>query len=262
MKMNGSAVISGATGGIGSAIAGTLLEDGYDLVLLGRDQKKLEAKTSRLMNVARSSMKSIALVEVDVGDPDAMRMAAADVVGTYGVPKVIVHAAGDHPAMRLKDTADAQWEGAIRGKLMGAVHLVQSFGQVMCERRTGSIVIISGLFRQEPSPLFPIGSAVNAALGALVKSSSKELAPHGVRINVVDPGPVSTGRWMETCRELAVMNGGNADLVNRQTVAGVPVGRLASPEDVANAVSFLCSDKSSYITGTSITIDGGLSSGI
>lgn len=259
--MQGPAVISGATGGIGSAIARSFLAEGKPVVLLGRQQKTLDALARRLQTVSVPGA-WIDTEQVDINISDSVNGAAAAITARHGAPGSLVHAAGDHPVMPVRDTTDADWRTAFEGKFMGAVRLIRAFEDPLRSTKGGSIVLISGLFRAEPSPMLPIGSTLNAALGALAKATSKELACANVRVNVVDPGPVATTRWMHTCKELAAYSTSDASAINEETISRIPMGRLVKPEDVAAMVRFLCSNDASYITGGSFVVDGGMAAGL
>ncbi|KQU00378.1 SDR family oxidoreductase [Sanguibacter sp. Leaf3] len=259
--MPGPVIISGATGGIGSAVASTFVALGTPVVLLGRRQATLEALARRLQ-VDAAPGAWIETHEADINDSRSVDATAATIVGRHGAPGTLVHAAGDHPVRRLGESTDAEWLEAIQGKLLGAVRLMRAFEPSMRSAGRGSVVLVPGLFRSEPSPLFPIGSALNAALGAVANPASRGLAPDGVRVNLVDPGPVSTARWLQTCAELAEHSSSTAEEIDASARSGIPMGRLASPEDIAGMARFLSSDDASYITGGSFVVDGGLSAGL
>lgn len=259
--MEGPAVVSGATGGIGSAISARFIADGIPTIMLGRREGTLRSLADRL--AAPGVPKGlIDFHAVDINDSEAVDAAAAGIVDRHGAPGALVHAAGDHPVRPLGMSADHEWREALEGKFLGAVRLIRAFEPSMRAAKTGSVTLIAGLFRAEPSPMFPIGSAVNAALGAVAKASSKELATYGIRVNLVDPGPVATSRWKATCEELAVSTGSDAQTIDENARAGIPLGRLASPDDVARMVRFLSSDDASYITGGAFVVDGGMSAGL
>lgn len=259
--MYGPAIIAGATGGIGSSIASKLVSEGRSVILLGRQKSTLESLASRLRQEALAGA-WVDTEEVDINHSESVDAAAVAILARHDAPGVLVHAAGDHPVRSLQESTDGEWRDALEGKFLGAVRLVRAFGPSMRARGQGSIVLIAGLFRAEPSPLFPIGSALNAALGAVAKATSKEFAADGVRVNVIDPGPVATARWLETCSELAEYSSSSAEAINESTRAGIPLGRIASPDDVANMVHFLSSDEASYVTGGSFVVDGGMSAGL
>ncbi|WJZ02944.1 SDR family NAD(P)-dependent oxidoreductase [Corynebacterium freiburgense] len=254
-------IISGATGGIGSSIAQKFVIEGQSVILLGRQKDKLNDLAVSLQKDNRSNVE-IETVEVDINNPFAVDAAAAEILSHYGAPRAIVHAAGDHPVRTIIDSTDEEWRSAIEGKVLGAVRLIRAFGPSMRVLGCGSITLIAGLFRAEPSPLFPIGSVLNAALGAIVKATAKEFAVDGVRVNVVDPGPVATDRWWETCEELAEVAGSRAEDINQNTIKNIPLGRLVSPADVSNMVYFLSSEAASHVTGSSFVVDGGMSAGL
>ena len=252
------AVISGATGGIGGAIAGTLARRGATVVLLGRDRGRLEAARERI-GATIDQPAELAEVVLDVNSADSVERGVAAVLDRFGRIDVLVNSAGDGPVAPLLDTTEELWHTTINGKLLGAVRLTRAVGRSMVERGAGRIAFIGGSFRREPDPLFVINGVANAGLGALAKAISRELGSSGLRINVVDPGATDTPLWLRTLEELADRFGTTAELVGKDFIAKAPYGSLPTPRDVAEVVAFVVSRANAQVNGTSITVDGGAS---
>lgn len=132
----------------------------------------------------------------------------------------------------------------------------------MRKNRFGRIVFVNGAFCKDPDPWFPINSAVNCALQGFAKAISKDLGRSGIRVNVVNPGVVSSPLWDDTANDLANATGATLRALNEGIINRIPLGRFADPSDVANAVVFLSSNEASYLNGASITVDGGATSAI
>jgi len=249
-------VVSGATGGMGQVISGTLAGNGATVVMLGRDLQRLDTARREIIGRAERAG-TLDTVAADVNDAASVDAAIAGILTVHGRIDALVHTAGDSPVRSILTATDDEWQASLNSKLLGAVRLMRAVGRSMTERGTGSIVLIGGVFRVEPSPLFPIASALNAAVGALAKAVSKDFGSYGVRVNVVDPGATDTGRWGRYCDEIAAAAGGRAADINRGIVDAIPLRRLASPQDVADLVAFLISGKAAYLNGGAFVVDGG-----
>lgn len=254
------ALVSGATGGMGRAICAALLADGLRVVMLGRDAARLEAARAELAEGAAAER--LAAQVIDIGDAASVDGALARIAARFGAVTDLVHAAGDGPVAPLLESSERQWVDTVNGKLLGTVRLTRSTAAEMVKRRSGRIVIVNGVFSQEPDPLFPINSTVNCGLAGFAKAISRDLGAHGVRVNVVNPGATRTPLWGEICRALAPRFGVTAEEVDRTVQAKVPLGRLAESEDVASAVAFLLSPRAAHISGAVLNVDGGATAAV
>jgi 3-oxoacyl-[acyl-carrier protein] reductase len=245
------AVVSGATGGMGSAIAARLAADGATVVMLGRDAGRLAAARERL---GGDRLETLVL---DIGDSAAVDAGIAEILARHGRIDIVVHAAGDGPVAPIAEATDEQWHSTVNGKVLGAVRLVRAVAPGMAARGNGRIVLVNGIFRKEPDPLFVINSVVNAGVGALAKAVSRDLGRQGVRVNIVDPGATDTPLWGRILEDLAARFGTTAEQLGKDIAAGNPSGRLNTPAEIADAVAFLVSPAAARINGASITVDGG-----
>jgi len=246
-------LVTGATGGIGSAVVRDLARDSI-VVMLGRSQARLEQARDRIgAGVPRDRLRPF---EMDINSSRSVELAVAAVVRDFGRIDGLVHCAGDGPVGSLTEATDEMWQTTLSAKLLGAVRLIRAACAHMADRAS-AIALVSGTFRKEPNPDFPVNSAVNAALAAYAKAISRDLGRRGIRVNVIDPGATDTSLWSETAKEIAARSGTTADEVNAGVLANTPLGRLTTPADIAGAVRFLLSAEAGNITGAALALDGG-----
>ena len=216
------ALVTGGSRGIGAAIAARLGDDGYDVVTLGRTSGDVQA---------------------DVGDADAVAQAFDAVRERFGPVAVLVNNAGerrDGLAIRMKPD---EWECVIDTNLNGAFHCIRRALDDMLGARWGRIVNISSVVAERANPGQANYGAAKAGMLSLTRTVAREMARKGITCNAVTPGVIETD-----------MTTGVAD----KLLAGVPAGRIGRPEEVAHAVSFLCSEEAAYVNGATLAVDGAL----
>ena len=249
LQLNGQvAVVTGASQGIGLAITRTLLEEGMRVVAASR----------------RSSPELDALdvvhVPVDLLAPDAPAEVIARALETYGRLDAVVNNAGGpvpgsplpHAGFLTRD--DADWHGIFELNLHATVRVCRAALPVLVNAGGGVIVNVSSANARQPSPFNGEYSAAKAALTNLGQALSEEFAPQGVRVNTVSPGPVLTPWWT---RE----GGATSEAVLTQVgpeLMSISVGRLADPQEIADAVAYLVSPRAGSTTGADLVVDGGL----
>lgn len=246
-------LVSGATGGIGSAVVRDLAADST-VVMLGRSRARLEQARDELGDGVPADR--LHPVEADINRGSSVDEAVAQIARDLGRIDALVHCAGDGPFGSLAETTEEMWQTTLNAKFLGAVRLVRAASPYMPDS-TSAIALVSGTFRKDPHPDFPVNSAVNAALGAFAKAVSKDLGRRGIRVNVIDPGVTVTPLWTQTAKEIAARADITPEQVDAQLLAGTPLGRFTTPADVAHTVRFLLSAGAANVTGTSIALDGG-----
>lgn len=245
------AVITGASKGIGLAIARQLAQEGCRLALVSRDQERLAAARAAICAVAPDAR--IAIMAADLSRDDSHAL----VVEAHGDADILVNNAGAIPQGDLLSVDQARWREAWDLKVFGFIGLTRAFYGRMAARKAGVIVNIIGMGGERFDKGYITGAAGNASLMAFTRALGGASARDGVRVVGINPGPVATDRMETRLRVFAQQQFGDAERW-RELTADMPFGRAGKPEEIAAATAFLASDLSAYTTGTILTIDGGL----
>jgi 3-oxoacyl-[acyl-carrier protein] reductase len=240
-----TALVTGASRGIGRAIAVELARGGARLALNYAGNQAAADEALRLVREAGSP--EARLFQFDVADPIAVGKAVDEVVSTMGGLHILVNNAGialDQLVMRIKDD---DWQRQLDVNLSGAFHLIRAATRPMMKSRGGSIVNLTSVVGEMGNAGQAAYAATKAGLIGLTKSVARELASRNVRVNAVAPGFIDTDMTASLPADA------------RQKMAEmIPLGRLGSVEDVAAAVAWLCSDQASYVTGEVLRVNGGM----
>jgi 3-oxoacyl-[acyl-carrier protein] reductase len=237
------AIVNGGARGIGAGIVEVFLDKGAKVVVADIDEAEGQALLGRL-----SPRGSLSFRRSDVSSKQDNATLVAATLAQHGRIDILCQVAGIYPFSLLDDLAEGEWDRVLAVNLKGAFLAVQACMAAMKRQRNGRIVLISSI--TGPRVSFPGHAhycASKAGLIGLVRSAALELAPFGVTVNAVEPGNVETEQIRKVHGE------GHFKLMARS----VPLGRLATVQEVGYACAFLASDEAAYITGTSIVLDGG-----
>jgi 3-oxoacyl-[acyl-carrier protein] reductase len=250
------AVVTGASKGIGRAIALELAATGTDLVICARGAAALDAVAEEI----RAGGRAVEAVLADVATPAGAALVLERARGRFDRIDVLVNNAGKGTPKRLLDLDDDDWRASFELNFMSAVRL--SLGCVPLMRRQGGgrIINISSRVGRQPDPYFAPYAAAKAALINFTKNLANAFSKDGVLCNCIVPGLVRTEAVEEAARESARATGKTVDEVFAATLARrpIPAGRMGEPADVAGLVVFLASPRASWITGSTFTVDGGI----
>ena len=248
------AVVTGASKGIGLAISQALVDAGAHVVAGSRSRG---TDLGPLVDAGK-----VTFVSADLSQPegaDELVAAAADRGGidvlVNNVGAVTVHPGG------FETVPDEEWQASWDLNVMGTVRPTRAALPQMYRRGGGSIVIVGSVNAYFPDPGIYEYCATKAAVTNFAKALSKELGPKNIRVNSVSPGPVTTSMWLDDGRvadSIADASGQTADEVRAATAGASATGRFSTPQQVADMVVFLASDRSANTTGSDLRIDGGL----
>ena len=244
-----TAVVTGASKGIGLACVEALAREGVDVVGISRDAGNLAKAQAEL---AAKGL-SFRVEAVDLTDAEATSSAFARI----GVPDILINCAGAArrtPPAELDSTA---LHAAMEAKYFTYMHATEAVIRGMAERGSGAVVNVVGQGGRAANPLHIGGGAANAALMLASAGYAKAYASQGVRVNVINPGMTRTGRVDEGLEAAVRATGKPKDELLAEMTSEIPMGRAGEPEEVADVAVFLASPRASYVTASIITMDGG-----
>lgn len=252
---NKCAIVTGASKGIGLAIATRLAEAGASVLLVARGARQLEQSCLELRD--RFGEKIVSF-QGDVSDADLPDRLFQYANKSFGFIDILVNNSGGPDMGSFLDVEDNQWNYAIQSCLLGPVRLSRKFAEPMMEKGWGRIINITSTLAKEPTERMVLSSTTRAGLHAFSKAVSKELAERNVLVNSICPGGVATERLIELIEQRAQNLGVKTEDYYHERQKNIPIRRFADPEEIANVATFLCSDLASYITGININVDGSL----
>ncbi|MCX2727995.1 SDR family oxidoreductase [Thermomicrobium sp. 4228-Ro] len=248
------AMVAAASQGLGKAVALGFAREGANLAICSRNQAALEAVAAE----ARSFGVDVLAVPADLTRAEDIAKFVEKSIAHFGGIDILVTNAGGPPAGTFQDFADdAPWQGAFELTLLSAVRLIRGVLPSMRARGGGAIIVMTSSSIKIPIPNLILSNVFRAGVAALAKTLAEELAPYNIRVNNVLPGRIATERLLYLDQVNAERAGVSVEEMRQRTIAQIPMGRYGDPEEFANAVVFLASERASYITGASLQVDGG-----
>lgn len=253
------ALVCGASRGLGKAVAWGLAREGCRLAICSRNAVTIQEAASE---IARSTGVEIRGISADLSQGEEVRRFFKEARDHFGRIDILVTNAGGPPSLPFNEITEGQWKSAFELTLMSAVTLIGECLPGMTAQRFGRIINITSVAVKQPLDGLILSNTIRTGLIGLAKTLSTTYAPHNILINNVCPGYTLTERVRELARAVAERRALVPEEVIREWEAQIPMGRLGRPEELADLVVFLASERASYITGATIQVDGGFYKGV
>jgi 3-oxoacyl-[acyl-carrier protein] reductase len=253
------AIVAASSQGLGKAVALGLAREGAKLALCARTEATLTAAAEEIYRATGAEVLTRAL---DVTRHKDVHDFVAETVRDFGRVDICVANAGGPPSKSFAETTPEDWHRASELNFMSTVYFAKETLPVMQERRWGRFIAITSMTVKQPVDGLILSNAVRSGVSGLVKSLANEYGPYNVLVNSVCPGYTATARLMELAGRLAEQQGVTPEEIEERWASQTPLRRVGRPEELADVVVWLASERSSYVTGVSLQVDGGYVKGL
>jgi 3-oxoacyl-[acyl-carrier protein] reductase len=248
------AFLAGASKGLGKACAKALADEGVRVFICSRNANELE-KTAKEVN-------AYGYAAADVSRPDEVKRVVAEGIKALGGLDILVTNAGGPPTGPFEGASDQDWDIAYALNLMSSVRLIREALPALKASGRGRIVNITGYGVKEPMTDLVVSDSVRAGVTVMAKTIASDLAPFGITVNTIAPGPIMTDRLIEVHAARAKSIGITLEEQFKRFADTIPVRRMGEPKEIGDLCAFLCSPQAGYLTGQAIVVDGGVNRSI
>lgn len=249
-----TALVAASSRGLGHAVAAQLAREGAKLVLCARGAEALELARD---SIVQETGAPVIAVQADLAEDAGAEKVVHDALEAFGRVDILVTNAGGPPAGPFEQHEPAVWDDAIRLNFRSALNLIRGVLPGMKQQRWGRILNITSIAVKQPVDNLILSNSVRAAVTGMARTLANEVASFNITVNNLMPGYTRTQRVVELAETMAAQQGVDAADVFAMWESQIPMGRLGTPEEFAAFAAFLVSEKATYVTGTSIPVDGG-----
>ncbi|MGH2819420.1 MAG: SDR family oxidoreductase [Actinomycetota bacterium] len=250
--------MNGASSGLGRASGVALAREGAAVALSARREDLLKEAVAEIESAGGRAI----AVPLDVTDEEGIRAAADRIASELGPVDILVSNAGGPPPGGFADLDDETMKGAFQLTTASAWQLASAVTPSMKERGSGCLIFLTSSSTREIIPSLLLSNMMRAAVVGMAKTLSKELGPRGIRVLCVAPGRIDTARLRSLDEKTAQASGQSVEEVAAGNKSVIPLGRYGSPQEFGDVVAFMASERASYVSGTSVAVDGGLLNGL
>ncbi|MFW9970861.1 MAG: SDR family oxidoreductase [Candidatus Odinarchaeota archaeon] len=259
---NKVALVLASSKGLGLACAGGFYEEGANVVICSRSEKNLKIAKEKIENRgSKNSNNQILSVVADLLNENEIEILVEKTLKEFGRIDILVHNAGGPPSGPIDKITKDEWEDSIDLNLLSLVRITNLIIPIMKKQNSGRIIAITSVSVKQPLNNLVLSNTTRLGVVGFAKTLANEYGCHNILMNVVCPGPTLTDRMKELINETVEDTGKSYEEIEKTWIDPIPLGRLGKPEELANLVVVLASEKASYITGTAIQVDGGFSKG-
>lgn len=251
------AVICAASRGLGFSIASRLHVEGCEVLMCSRNTDDLKTAAEKISR-SNPNAQPPRWLGVDLSKPSNIDSFASKALELLGGVDILINNVGGPPPSTAQATSKEQWQDGFNQIFMSAVLLTQALVPSMKKNKFGRVITLTSLSVFEPIEHLVVSTAMRTAVTAFMKTLSRETASFGITANTVLPGVILTDRIVNLRRAKAERDGTTLESELENTKRSIPMGRLGTPEELADLVAFLASERASYITGANIPVDGGM----
>jgi 3-oxoacyl-[acyl-carrier protein] reductase len=246
-----AALVTAASKGMGKATALALASEGVRVLMCARTAADIKAAAEEVR--AKTGVEVVEMT-ADVTKKEDIERLVKRAEEAFGGVDILVANSGGPPRGNLEEMTDEQWYGAFEVATLSVVRLIRGVLPSMKQKRWGRILTIQSVSVKQPVPGLLLSNAVRPGVAGMFKTLSEDLGKHNITINVVCPGKILTDRLLGGAKQ----SGLPTDEFIKRAGADVPLGRVGTPEEFANVMVFLASERASYVTGVALQVDGGL----